>query len=126
MRIVLHLHAIKEHAYEAAKAAGLIDEPLHKAMYLGLEHKMEYELDPQTGEGILLSVDGKELIDVSMADQALAHLRDTAVLASDCTATRQALAEAVRLLDWLNGAGKREWTPADKLSLEEIRKRVKE
>lgn len=61
MRIILYLHSSKESAWDAAEKAGLTGEALAMAKYLGYEHKMEYEVDPQTGEGHLISVDGKEL-----------------------------------------------------------------
>lgn len=61
MRIILHVHGDKESSYAEAEKAGLTGEALKMAMYLAYEHKMEYEVDPQSGEGKLISVDGREL-----------------------------------------------------------------
>lgn len=58
VRITLYSHGSKESSYEAAKSAGLFDKALNNAMYLGLEHKMEYEVDRKTGKGELVAVDG--------------------------------------------------------------------
>jgi hypothetical protein len=62
MIITLYLHGSKETAYDKAEQAGLKGEALKTAMYLGYEHKMEYEVDPKTGEGTLLRVDGRQLL----------------------------------------------------------------
>jgi len=61
MKITLYLHSSKESAYEAARAAGLRGEVLKAAMYLGYEHKMEYEVDPETGIGTLVAVDDRKI-----------------------------------------------------------------
>lgn len=58
MRIILYLHSSKENSCERAEAAGLTGNALTRAMYLGSEHKMEYEVDPATG---LVAVDGRLL-----------------------------------------------------------------
>jgi hypothetical protein len=57
----LYVHGSKEDAWEKAEAAGLTGEAVLAARFLGMEHKMEYEVDPKTGFGELISVDGREL-----------------------------------------------------------------
>lgn len=61
MRIILYLHSDKETGYQKGLEAGLSGEALDMAMYLGYEHKMEYEVDPKTGKGTLVTVDGRKL-----------------------------------------------------------------
>jgi hypothetical protein len=62
MIITLYLHANKESAWEEAERAGLTGEALNLARFLGYEHKMEYEVDQQTGEGELVRVDGRQVL----------------------------------------------------------------
>lgn len=61
--IVLYLHSDKETAYEKAEKSGLTGDALDNAMYLGYEHKMEYEVNTVTGKGKLVAVDGKKLVE---------------------------------------------------------------
>lgn len=61
MIITVYLHASKEHAYDAAFKAGLRGDALDKAMFLGYEHKIEYEVDPVTGDGVPVKIDGREI-----------------------------------------------------------------
>lgn len=57
MIIELYAHTSKEAAWEAAEKAGLTDDALRMACYLGSEVKLKYQVDPATGEGILIAVD---------------------------------------------------------------------
>lgn len=62
MKIDIWVHGSKEAAYDAAEQAGLTGEALGAARYLGHEHKLTYEVDPETGFGELIAVDDKELL----------------------------------------------------------------
>lgn len=60
--VTLHLHSSKEESWTAAQEAGITDEKVLKtAMYLGYQHKLEFEVSTTTGEGKLIRVDGREL-----------------------------------------------------------------
>ena len=61
MKIDIYVHGDKETAYDAAEKAGLTGKALKTAMYLGYEHKLTYEVNPETGSGVLISVDDRKL-----------------------------------------------------------------
>ena len=61
LEITLYAHISREDACDAAVKAGLTGEALRLASYLGTEHKMEYRVNPETGDGILVAVDGHPL-----------------------------------------------------------------
>lgn len=61
----------------------------------------------------------------ALVAQALVHHQEWVAFVASYMRMHVALSEAVRMLDWLNGAGNREWTPADLQRLEEIREVVK-
>lgn len=59
MRIDLYVHGSKESALGTGEAAGLRGEALNLFMYAGSEHRMTYEVDPETGAARLVEVDGR-------------------------------------------------------------------
>ncbi len=62
VQITVHVHSSKEDSWARAEEAGIHDQELLKrAMYLGYEHKLLYDFDTETGEGKLVSVDGRKL-----------------------------------------------------------------
>lgn len=61
MRIKTYVHSDKETNYEVGKEAGLTGEALKNFSYAGYELELEFDVDPNTGESLLLSVDGTYL-----------------------------------------------------------------
>jgi hypothetical protein len=61
----------------------------------------------------------------AIADQTIVHRRETTVLASNYVSVKEALAEAVKTIDWLRSVAFERWTPADAQKLEEWRELVR-
>jgi hypothetical protein len=61
MRVEIYLHSSKEQNLETGARLGLTGDALTFFKYLAYEVKLEYDVDPKTGQGKLLKADGREL-----------------------------------------------------------------
>ncbi len=61
MKIEIYVHASRDDAWENAEKAGLQGEAAERASFLGYEHKLTFEVNPETGEGELVAVDDRKL-----------------------------------------------------------------
>lgn len=61
MRISLWLHGSKEAAWDAGEKAGLTGEALMLFRHVGTEHKIEYDVNPETGDAVPVKIDDREI-----------------------------------------------------------------
>lgn len=61
MRITMYLHGSKETCWEKGMEAGLTGEALNRFRFTGYEHKIEYEVNLETGESIAVKFDDREI-----------------------------------------------------------------
>ena len=61
MKLDIYVHANRETSWDRAIQVGLTGEAARKASFLGYEHKLTYEVDPETGDGTLIAVDDREI-----------------------------------------------------------------
>jgi len=62
MRITLYVHGSKESAYEAGEKAGIKGDALELFKFTGGEHRIEYEVNPETGDSVPVKIDGRSII----------------------------------------------------------------
>lgn len=94
---------------------------IHRALGRYTPARSDDELPRVVAELVITSQQRSD----ALVAQALVHHQEWVAMVASYMRIHVALAEAVRMLDWLNGAGSREWTPADLQRLEEIREVVK-
>ena len=61
MRITVYVHGSDDSCYDAGEKAGLQGEALKMFSYAAYEHKIEYEVDPETGDARPVKIDGREI-----------------------------------------------------------------
>lgn len=61
MRTTVYIHGSKEYMYDKGQELGLTGEALKNFMYTCYEVEIELEVNMETGDSKIISVDGKEL-----------------------------------------------------------------